>query len=226
MRQKSISAIRPAPKWTSREAYLLAVICLLSGLALGYVVRGPSTAPAAPIAHGDAATTAPTPFENGPPSDMPGGKIQLPAGSSDMMAAPLLAALKADPKNADILIQLGNLYSDNRDNTKAIDYYQRALDQRPSDVNVRTDLGTSYWYKGDAEKAVAEYRRSLSINPTHPQSLFNLGVVLAGGLKDYAGAINAWEKLLKTNPDYPEKPRVLSLIEDAKTKSLGPAALR
>lgn len=223
MRPRNAAATHSASNWTSREAYLLAVICLISGLSLGYVVRGPSTAPSAPAALGGAPTSTAVPLENGPPSDMPGEKIQLSSGNSDMMAAPLLTALKANPKNADILVQLGNLYSDNRENIKAIEYYQRALDQRPSDVNVRTDMGTSYWYAGEPEKAVAEYRHSLTINPTHPQTLFNLGVVMAGGLKDYAGAVRAWEKLLKTNPDYPEKPRVLRMIEDAKNKSQTPS---
>lgn len=201
---------------------MLALVCLLSGLAMGYVVRGPSTAPAA---LGMASTSGAAPVENGS-SGSPAEVPQLPGGNVGTMAAPLLAALEADPKNVDILVQLGNLYSDNRDPNKAVEYYQRALDQRPSDVNVRTDMGTSYWYKGEAEKAIAEYRRSLSFNPTHPQSLFNLGVVLAGGLKDYPGAVNAWEKLLKTNPDYPERARVLQMIEDAKNKSQAPSTPR
>ena len=36
------------------------------------------------------------------------------------------------------------------------------------------------------------------------------------GKKDPKGAIVAWEKLLQTNPDYPQKDQVQMLIERAK----------
>jgi tetratricopeptide (TPR) repeat protein len=70
-----------------------------------------------------------------------------------------------------------------------------------SDINVSTDLGTAIWYSGRADEALAQYDRSLIIDPTHAQTLFNVGIVRADGKHDYAGAIAAWEALLKTNPD-------------------------
>jgi len=206
LRKDSLPAASPTSSWTSREAYMLALICLMCGLALGYVARGPS------------ATVAPaTATSPAYASEASGENFRPPSANSDLSAAPLLVALKADPKNADLLIQLGNLFDDSRDYPHALEYYQRALEQRPSDVNVRTDMGTCYLYSGQPAKAIAEYRRALSYNPTHPQTLFNLGVALSESSRDYAGAIAAWEKLLKTNPDYPDKPRVTSLIEQAKT---------
>jgi hypothetical protein len=36
------------------------------------------------------------------------------------------------------------------------------------------------------------------------------------GKSDPAGAVAAWERLLSTNPTYPELPRVQQLIADAK----------
>jgi tetratricopeptide (TPR) repeat protein len=87
---------------------------------------------------------------------------------------------------------------------------------RPNQVNVRTDLGTAFWYSGFPQKAVAEYEKSLATEPTHPNTLFNLAIVQSEGLKDYGAAIATWEKLLKTNPQYPEKQRVLDLIEKAR----------
>ncbi len=196
--------------WTSREAYLLALVCLTLGLVVGYMFRGSSTAPGAvPVTTAGVTPSAGLPAA---PSAPP------PAESLQPLAAPLLAALKADPKNADTLAQLGNLYYDNRVYPQAIEYYTRALELRPNDPNVRTDLGTAFWYSGFPDKAVAEYQKSLSVNPTHANTLFNLGVVRSDGLKDYPGAIAAWEKLLSTNPSYPEKQRVLDLIEKAKNQ--------
>jgi cytochrome c-type biogenesis protein CcmH/NrfG len=194
---------RPNATWTSREAYLLALVCLTSGLLLGYLFRGSS--PPVPVTAGAA-----TPAANAPA--MPTAEALQP------LAAPLLAALKVDPKNADTLVQLGNLYYDHRVYPEAIEYYTRALELTPNNVNVRTDLGTEFWYAGFPEKAVVEYQKSLSIDPVHPNTLFNLGVVRSEGLRDYAGAVAAWEKLLQSNPQYPEKVRVLQLIEKAKSQ--------
>jgi len=194
--------------WTSREAYLLALVCLTFGLLLGYVFRG-----SAPVA-GSLPTTVGAAM---PAASGPIGTGAMPTAESlQPLVAPLLAALKADPKNFDTLAQIGNLYYDHRIYPEAIEYYSRALDLRPNDVNVRTDLGTAFWYGGFPEKAVAEYQKSLSVDPTHANTLFNLGVVRSEGLKDPSGAIAAWENLLKVHPDYPEKQRVLELIEKAR----------
>ena len=197
----------PNATWTSREAYLLALVCLTAGLLVGYVFRGSSPVPGAvPVTAGAPAGTR-----------APAGMNTMPTAESlQPLVAPLLAALKADPKNFETLVQVGNLYYDHRIYPEAIEYYTRALELRPNDVNVRTDLGTAYWYSSFPEKAVAEYQKSLSVDPVHANTLFNLGVVRMEGLKDFPGAIATWEKLLKSHPQYPEKQRVLDLIEQAK----------
>jgi len=192
-----------AATWTSREAYLLALVCLMVGILIGYLFHG-SSAPVAPVGQ-----TLATPAA---PAAQPGA----PAESLQPLAAPLLMAIKADPKNVKALVDLGNLYYDHRIYPQAIEYYTKALELNPNDVNVRTDLGTSYWYSGFADKAVAEYEKSLKVDPTHAQTMFNLGIVRMDGLKDPAGAIAVWQKLLATNPGYPEKDRVLALIAQAK----------
>ncbi len=193
--------------WTSREAYLLALVCLTAGLLIGYIFRGSPAPPPTTVG-----ATAPAPGTPPAPGALPTAESLQP------LAAPLLAALKADPRSFETLVQLGNLYYDHRIYPEAIEYYTRALEVRPNEVNVRTDLGTAFWYSGFPQKGVAEYEKSLAIDPAHANTLFNLGVVRSDGLKDYAGAIAAWEKLLKSNPQYPERQRVLDLMEKARTQ--------
>lgn len=190
--------------WTPREAYLLAVVCLLAGLGMGYLIRG-SSAPVTPTA------AVATPAQQA----APGNPAPL-AGDVETLAAPLRMALNADPKNVDLLVQLGNLYYDKQTYAPAIEYYRRALELRPSDVNVRTDLGTAYWYAGFPQNAITEYKKSLEVQPGHAPTLFNMGVVYKDGLKDPASAIASWEKLLKLHPDHPDRQRVLNMIEAAK----------
>ena len=136
--------------------------------------------------------------------------------AADTQAAPLIAQLKADPTNGALLAQLGNIYYDAKQYPTAIEYYERSLKLQPNDASVRTDLGTAYWYMSDADAAIAQFNKSLSLEPNKPDTLFNLGIVKWQGKKDGPGAIAAWQKLLDTNPGYPNKDNVLQLMAQAK----------
>ena len=207
--------------WTSTQAYVLATFCLAFGLVLGYLFRGsagPATASAAQPQNSPAASMPGNPQGLQAPGAMAQANVS-PAQKAEMLnkaAEPLLAALKANPNNFETLVKVGNLYYDSQEYPKAIDYYQKALKVDPKNSDVRTDLGTSYWYLGDADKAISEFKVALRNNPTHPGTLFNMGVVRWQGKLDPAGAVEAWETLLKTNPNYPRKQDVLDLIARAK----------
>jgi cytochrome c-type biogenesis protein CcmH/NrfG len=211
--QKSAPAVTA---WAPSQAYTMAVICLLLGLALGYLLRGSSAVPVAPAVVATAATQ-----EVGPPQvpGMGGMPIGQPnADLVDKVVEPMLAALKQNPKDAATLTNVGNTYYDAKVYDKAIQYYSEALKVTPKNVNVRTDMATAYWYLGDAKHAVTELEKSLTQEPTHAQSLFNLGIVKWQGQKDPQGAIAAWEKLIQTNPNYPERQNVEQLIAHARDK--------
>jgi cytochrome c-type biogenesis protein CcmH/NrfG len=197
----------PSTGWTAREAYLLAIICLLAGLAMGYFLRGTS-APTVSAADNPSAPVA-----------APAASAATTGGDVDLQAAPLKMALTTDPKNVDLLVQLGNLYYDKHVFSTAIEYYGRALEVKPNDVNVRTDLGTAYWYSGSPQRAIAEYKQSLKVDPGHAQTLFNMGVVYRDGMKDPAAAAATWEKLLKLHPDHPDRVRIQGMIDDAKKQN-------
>jgi tetratricopeptide (TPR) repeat protein len=207
MKKTNTPEVQVPVAWSSREAYLLALVCLLCGFGMGYFIRGSS--PAMPISVGAATPAAQAPAD---------GPTLHSAEALQPLAAPMLAAVKADPMNRDAIVQLGNLYYDHHVYPEAIQYYTRALELKADDVNVRTDLGTAYWYSGFADNAVAEYERVLKLKPDYAPTLMNLGIVRLEGLKDPRGAITAWEKLLAVNPQHPEKQRVLALIEQAKSQ--------
>jgi cytochrome c-type biogenesis protein CcmH/NrfG len=108
------------------------------------------------------------------------------------------------------------VYYDGQQFQNAIQYYERAVDLHPENVDVRTDMGTAYWYVGNADKAIAAMETSLKYRPGHPQTLFNLGWVRWQGKNDPKGAVQAWEQLLKANPDYPQRQQVEQYIAKAK----------
>jgi cytochrome c-type biogenesis protein CcmH/NrfG len=198
--------------WTSTQAYGLAVFCLLLGVTLGYLFRG--TAPV------EETTTAAAIANTGRPQGMGGQAQQLSAAQQKQMieraVAPLLQTLKTNPEDFEALAKVGNIYYDAQQFPEAIQYYDRALQIKPENSDVRTDLGTALWYTGDADRAIAEFQKALKYRPGHPETLFNLGVVRWQGKTDPKGAVEAWEELLKQNPNYPQKQQVLEFIEKAK----------
>jgi cytochrome c-type biogenesis protein CcmH/NrfG len=204
--QSTTSSVSSAA-WTGTQSYLLAAFCLLLGVALGYLFRGSASV----------ATTQATASTSAQPGS---GQQQQPdpnvQAALAQAAAPLMEAVNKDPKDFDSLVKLGNLYYDGQQYAPAIQYYERALTIHLDNPDVRTDMGTAYWYTGNAEKALAAMETSLKYRPGHPQTLFNLGWVRWQGKQDPKGAIEAWQQLLKANPDYPQKQQVEQYIAKAK----------
>jgi len=186
--------------WSSTQAYLLAAFCLLLGVALGYLFRGSASSM-------PQSATAPQ------STSVPNTQAQAALQQS---VVPLLEAVNRNPADYDAFVKLGDLYYDGQHFPNAIQYYERALVIHPENPDVRTDLGTAYWYIGNADKALAEMEISLKYKPGHPQTLFNLGWVKWQGKADAKGAVAAWQNLLKTNPDYPQKQQVEQYIAKAK----------
>jgi cytochrome c-type biogenesis protein CcmH/NrfG len=202
-------------QWSSVQAYTLAVICLLVGIAGGWFIRG-SQSPA--TAAGETASV-PAPAAG---SANAGAQPPTPAQMqkmADTQAGPLIEKLKADPTNVGLLENIGNIYYDAHQFPTAVDYYQRALKVEPANTNVRTDMATAYWYSGNADAAIAEFQKSLSYEPNKANTLFNLGFVEWQGKMDIDKAIATWQKLLDTNPNYEGKNKVLEMIAQAKKHS-------
>jgi tetratricopeptide (TPR) repeat protein len=203
--------------WSGTQAYVLAVFCLVLGVALGYLFRGS----ASPVATTAAASV---PADGNAPHGQSGQPQLTPEQQKamvDQAVAPLLVTLKANPDDFNAILQVANLYYDGRQYTDAIKYYQLALKSQPTNADVLTDLGTSLWYIGDSDGAIAEFQKALKSRPGHPGTLFNLGVVRWQGKLDPKGAVEAWETLLKLNPDYPQKQEVQEYIDRAKQHAKG-----
>jgi cytochrome c-type biogenesis protein CcmH/NrfG len=209
----------PEKNWTSKQAYIFAVVCLLLGAAVGYLVRGSGS--------GDDSAGMPASANTGMPASMPGQQAQAQPTPEQMaqmaakQAEPLLEQLKTRPNDAALLANIANVYYDGQQFDQAISYYQRSLKIRPENVEVRSDMATCYWYKNDANDAISQYEKSLTYNPKHASTLYNLGVVRWQGKGDPQGAVNAWQTLLRTNPNYENKARVLELISRARQHSAG-----
>jgi len=210
-RNRATSPATSNEQWTSVQAYVLAVICLLVGIAGGWFVRGSQSSAAAAT---ETSASAQAPAMANPATQMPSpAELQKMA---DTQVGPLVEKLKADPNNVGLLENIGNVYYDAQLYPTAIDYYQRALKIEPANTGVRTDMATAIWYTGNADGAIAEFQKSLSYEPNKANTLFNLGVVEWQGKMDIDKATATWQKLLDTNPNYEGKDKVLELMAQAK----------
>ena len=134
---------------------------------------------------------------------------------ADKQAEPLLTKLKTDPKNVDALNKTALTYKSAHQFEEAITYFQKALALDPGNVPIRTDMASCMYYTGNVDGAISELQKSLSYDPKHAGTLMNLGIIKWKGKDDVAGAVAAWQTLLKSNPDFPQKERIEQLIAEA-----------
>jgi cytochrome c-type biogenesis protein CcmH/NrfG len=121
-----------------------------------------------------------------------------------------------DPRDVSSWIALGNAYFDSERKADAVEAYGKALELQPDNPDVLTDQGVMYRELGAYDKAVLNFEKAASINPKHVQSLLNLGIVYAENLKDFDGAIKAWQRVIAAAPTSPQAGRAREFIERAK----------
>ena len=184
--------------WQAKQVYAMAVVCLVVGLAIGYLFRGSQSpaAPAPPAANSQAGAQASA------PPDMAGKMPTLDQMKqiAEQKAAPVLEKLKGDPNNTDLLTQAGNIYLSTHQFKEAAGYFDRVLQVDPKNVAVRTEMASCMYYNGDVDGAISQLQQSLHYDPKDANSLFDLGMIKWQGKHDSKGAVAAWQQLLKSNP--------------------------
>lgn len=187
------------------------VVGIVFGFFLGFIVYGSLKAPEKRAS----SSSLNLPEGHPPIGRLPEGHppiSQLPEGhppidafptpsASDQQVQQLEEKAKAAPQNVDLRIHLGNLCLDTNRLDKAAIWYNRALELEPKELNVRTNLAVTYFRLNQNDKAIAELEKVLSDKPTFPLALLYMGTIRRD-INDKKGAIDAWERLIKTNPDF------------------------
>ena len=201
-----------AGQWTSTQAYVLSLICLLVGVAVGYLARGSAPASPAAITQARAGATEAAPASMGAASEPTTEQLRQMA---DTRARQLLKQRENDPKNSALLYQIGNLYYDAQQYPEAVKYYEESLEIDPKATDVRTDMATAYHLMGQPDRAIQEYDAVLKIDGKHVNALFNEGMVKWQDKMDVNGAIRSWRRLLEAHPDFDQRDKVEKLIAQA-----------
>lgn len=199
--------------WSTARVMVLALVSLGIGLPIGYVVRGSSATVATPPAPGMGEPAA--------SSGQPGGAAAAAMPSEQQMkhmadkkAEPLLAQLQKNPNDAALLAEIGKTYLYARQFDSAAEYYERSVKSKP-DPAVLNTLGGVYHYAGSADKALEAWNRALQIDPNYADALVNIGLVKWREQSDPKAAIAAWKKMLKGNPNHPQREKVEKMIAQA-----------
>lgn len=196
----------------AKQVYAIALISLLVGLAIGYMFLGkkPNPTAAQPPSSPSASTMSMT-------GNHPKLTLEQMKQMADVQASTLVEKSKAEPKNTQVLIQIAGIYQSTHQFKEAGDYYDRALKIDPKNTSARTQLASCLYYSGDVDGALAQLNQVLKTSPKDTNALFNLGMIKYRSKNDNAGAIAAWQQLLKANPNLDRKPMVEQLIAEAKS---------
>jgi cytochrome c-type biogenesis protein CcmH/NrfG len=197
--------------WEDKHVYLMAIVCLILGVTVGYLVRGSGSPNASEPTMQTSAVSSATPHE--PPS------LEKMKQMADKSAAPLLDKLKGDPNNFKALNEAGKLYRATHQFKEAASYYERALQVDPKNVATRTDLASCLYYIGDVDGALAQLDKALTYDPKFFGALLNIGIIRIQAKNDSAEAIRSWEKILESGADTQQKETAKKLIAGAKQQN-------
>jgi cytochrome c-type biogenesis protein CcmH/NrfG len=200
------------PGLPARQIYVIGLVSLLVGAVVGYgflpkqssrVTASPQPSPAAA-----SASVA---------GNHPKLTLEQMKQMADVRASALVEKSKTEPKNSQLLVQIAEIYQATHQFKEASDYYDRTLQIDPKNASVRTQLASCLYYSGDVDGALAQLNQVLTTSPKDTNALFNLGMIKYRGKNDHAGAIAAWQQLLKVNPNLDRKPMVEQLIAEAES---------
>jgi len=115
-------------------------------------------------------------------------------------------------------VELGNLYFDTHQARRSIGAYEKAIALGPVSADVWTDLGIMHREAAEPKQAVEAFDAALKLDSSHQNALYNKGVVLQHDLRDRAGALAAWEQLLKAHPEArnPEGRSMRGIVDELK----------
>lgn len=111
-----------------------------------------------------------------PPKEEPASEAQINASSNENVFEEFLRKVKEDPKNADKLYHLADLYDRNAQYDKAVETFARVIAIKPDMGYAYLKMGTAYSRMNQPEKAVEILKDAANHLPNNPQVMNNLGI--------------------------------------------------
>ena len=201
--------------WNNAQAYGMAIICLLLGIAAGYRLRVPSLVSPPPSVSEVSAPAS--------PPQMPSAADMKPM--ADKQVAPLIADLENHPTDADLLARIAHAYMTAQQFQSAQQYYEKSVAAKPK-PDTLNELAFVYVKLGDLDHGIRTPNQALTIDPKNPQVLYNLGYFEWKGKAYPQAAIAAWQAFLKADPNSPKRAEVEQMLAQARKHRSIPAGTK
>jgi len=107
--------------------------------------------------------------------------------------------MKDFPNSINPIMLMGNLWERHGDATKALEYFNKVLEQDPGRSDVYKSIGWFYMNKGQYEQAIGYWQKVLQIDPNIPGLHHDIALALMGQNKQ-GQAIRELEKDIRISP--------------------------
>jgi len=107
--------------------------------------------------------------------------------------------LEKNPRSATAHFGLGIVLKESSEYAKAIDHFEKALEEAPDTLPILRHLGEAYQLQGQDRRAIKVFERALKIDRLDKGSLFLLALSYQS-LEEYGEAIRIYERLAAMEP--------------------------
>jgi tetratricopeptide (TPR) repeat protein len=121
------------------------------------------------------------------------------SGFLNQAIASYKAAIDADKRMEEAWSNLGLIYAAQRNYTKAIEAFNKALTLKPARPYTLNGLGTVLYAKGKFTEAMQKWKQAVEIDPNFASAYYNMGNAMETE-KDFSGAMDAYVKAIRINP--------------------------
>ena len=121
-------------------------------------------------------------------------------GNTQAAISAYTKALKVAPNRDDLHVQLGNIYTSNKDYTNALAQYKLGVKYNASPSNLFS-LGQGYLGAGQTDQAMVQFQRLKQQQPNGPYGDFGMGQTYAKQGNPQA-AIDSFQKAIARKSDY------------------------
>lgn len=120
-------------------------------------------------------------------------------------------ALKTDPKYADALLSLGNVFLSKNNGTEAIKNFQKVIDNNPDNPEALTLKASVYILINNYDDAVPLLQHAVTADSTYSPAYHSLAELYAN-LKDYAKAAEYFSEYIDKSEKTPDNQRRFAAI--------------
>jgi len=109
------------------------------------------------------------------------------------------SAVGIDPTSAGAWLNLGTIFFNARQFSRAEGHYRRALEADPKYALAHFNIANLYDERGDYELALRHYQEAVRLNPSYADAHYNLALLFQGS-GQVMDAVRHWKSYLKLDP--------------------------